>query len=59
VEVVQGLKEAKLDKIPIFFEISRTKTIRAGARVIIHGKKSSADFLKGERPNEGVSLGLI
>jgi hypothetical protein len=59
VEVVQGLNEAKLDKVPELFEKSRTKTVRAGARVIIHGEKSSADFLKGERPNKGVSLGLI
>jgi hypothetical protein len=42
VEVVQGLKEAKLDKIPIFFEISRTETVRAG-------KKEQRGFPQGRK----------
>jgi hypothetical protein len=46
-----------LDKVPVFFEKKGTKAIRPRARVIVHGEEGISNLLKGERMDEGGSLG--
>jgi hypothetical protein len=59
VETVHGIVESAFNKIPISLKKSRTETIRARARVVIHREKGRANFFEGEGANEGGSLGRI
>jgi hypothetical protein len=48
-----------LDKIPIPLKENRAKTVRAWARVVIHGEKDNSNILKGEGANNGGGLGGV
>jgi hypothetical protein len=56
VEVVEGGQEVFFDKIPVFFEKSRSKTIRARARVVFHRNNRSPELIQGEGAHQGGSL---
>jgi hypothetical protein len=59
VEIAEGFKEVVFNKIPIFLVESKTETIRARARVVIHGEESIPNLIRREGANQGGSMGGV
>jgi hypothetical protein len=56
VETSQKIYQSKFYELPVLFEESWAKTVRAGAGIVIHGEKGRPDFWEGKRFDQVGSL---